>query len=257
MQGPITVYDNGCYAGDARIMDLQPNEERLLAFAVDLGTEMKVENKPQSSELIALKIVKGVLELTSRARDTNTYLIRNRSSHDRQLLTEHPIRTDWKLVAPAKPSEQSRDVYRFELKVPSGQFRRHEVVEEHDSLKMFALLNKDEKEIELLLAGGPISPQVKDALQKAATLRKNLNDAFRELTRIQEELRVVQEDQNRLRQDLKAVPADSAIQRRYLEKLEKQESQIEKLQDQAKNQKQLYENQGKEYQDYLAGLNVG
>src|SRR5260221_7060709 len=38
MQGPITVFENNAYAGDARILDLQPKEERLIAYAIDLGT---------------------------------------------------------------------------------------------------------------------------------------------------------------------------------------------------------------------------
>ena len=40
MQGPITVFEGTNYAGDARILDLQPNEERLLSYAIDLGTEV-------------------------------------------------------------------------------------------------------------------------------------------------------------------------------------------------------------------------
>jgi hypothetical protein len=40
MQGPITVFEGANYAGDARILDLQPNEERLISYAVDLGTEV-------------------------------------------------------------------------------------------------------------------------------------------------------------------------------------------------------------------------
>src|SRR5262249_35683255 len=40
MQGPITVFEGSSYAGDARILDLQPDEERLISYAVDLGTEV-------------------------------------------------------------------------------------------------------------------------------------------------------------------------------------------------------------------------
>ncbi|HEY7425169.1 MAG TPA: DUF4139 domain-containing protein, partial [Gemmataceae bacterium] len=40
MQGPITVFEGSNYAGDARILDLQPGEERLISYAVDLGTEV-------------------------------------------------------------------------------------------------------------------------------------------------------------------------------------------------------------------------
>ena len=40
MQGPITVFEGSNYAGDARILDVEPNEERLISYAVDLGTEV-------------------------------------------------------------------------------------------------------------------------------------------------------------------------------------------------------------------------
>src|SRR5207302_10339328 len=45
MQGPITVFDGSSYAGDARIEDLQPKEERLISYALDLKVE--VEPLPQ------------------------------------------------------------------------------------------------------------------------------------------------------------------------------------------------------------------
>src|SRR5205085_1457654 len=41
MQGPVTVFEGNNYAGDARVLDLQPNEERLLSYAIDLGTEVE------------------------------------------------------------------------------------------------------------------------------------------------------------------------------------------------------------------------
>src|SRR5262249_36174734 len=36
MQGPVTVFEGSSYAGDARVEDLQPGEERLVSYAVDL-----------------------------------------------------------------------------------------------------------------------------------------------------------------------------------------------------------------------------
>ena len=39
-QGPITVFEGSNYAGDSRILDVEPNEERLLSYAVDLGMEV-------------------------------------------------------------------------------------------------------------------------------------------------------------------------------------------------------------------------
>ena len=42
-QGPITVFEGSVYAGDTRVLDLQPDEERLVSYAIDLGTEVAVE----------------------------------------------------------------------------------------------------------------------------------------------------------------------------------------------------------------------
>ena len=43
MQGPITVFDGGVYAGDARIEDIAPGSERLISYALDLDTEVAPE----------------------------------------------------------------------------------------------------------------------------------------------------------------------------------------------------------------------
>src|SRR5262249_20338990 len=53
-QGPITVYENGTYAGDARIPDLQPNEKRLISYAIDLGTEIEPK-QTQHDDLMAVE----------------------------------------------------------------------------------------------------------------------------------------------------------------------------------------------------------
>ncbi|HKA08118.1 MAG TPA: DUF4139 domain-containing protein, partial [Gemmataceae bacterium] len=42
-QGPVTVFEGSVYAGDTRVMDLQPDEERLVSYAIDLGTEVAMK----------------------------------------------------------------------------------------------------------------------------------------------------------------------------------------------------------------------
>ena len=49
-QGPITVFEGSVYAGDTRVLDVQPNEERLLSYAIDLGTEVDPKAGPGAPE---------------------------------------------------------------------------------------------------------------------------------------------------------------------------------------------------------------
>src|SRR5204862_923802 len=65
-QGPVTVFEASSYAGDARVLDVQPNEERLISYAVDLGTEVEPVVENPRHTLTKVKVVKGVLHSTTR-----------------------------------------------------------------------------------------------------------------------------------------------------------------------------------------------
>jgi hypothetical protein len=256
MQGPITVYEGSTYAGDARVLDLQPGEERLVAYAVDQGTEVKCEAQSAPVQLVAVKVVKGVVRATHKLRETKKYLVKNRSPQDRTLIIEHPIRTDWKLIKPEKATEQSRDVYRFEVKVPAGKSVTHEVVEEQSRVDQVALNSNDDRTVRVFLNSPVTSPQVKEALHKAAALRGKLSDTQHQLGQLQGQLKAITEDQVRLRANFERLPPTSAAYKRYLEKFDTQETEIEKLQADIKKLQETEKAQRKEYEDYLAALTV-
>jgi hypothetical protein len=132
--GPITVYDGGTFAGDTRILDVQPGETRLLSYALDQATEVKTDTKESPGPELFFKIGAGSLSAKYCLRQTKTYTIKNRSTHDRQVILEHPIRDEWKLVDPKAPIEQTRDRYRFQVEVPAGKVVRYEVAEDKPRL---------------------------------------------------------------------------------------------------------------------------
>jgi hypothetical protein len=137
-QGPITVYDGGNYAGDTRILDLQPGEVRLLSYALDQSTEIKTETKTTPGPTMLLRIDEPSLAARFIMRQTKSYMAKNRSVHDRTLIVEHPIRAGWKLVS-TMPNEQTRDVYRFTIPVPAGKTTSLEVAEEQPHVDKYAL----------------------------------------------------------------------------------------------------------------------
>ena len=107
-QGPITVYDDGAYAGDTRILDLQPNEERLLSYAIDQSTEVKTEVKTHPGPDMTFNLSGDNLTAGYTMRQTKTYTVKNRSTHERIVILEHPIRSDWKLIDPDRRMGCSR-----------------------------------------------------------------------------------------------------------------------------------------------------
>src|SRR5207248_7561459 len=103
MQGPITVFEGSNYAGDARILDLQPGEERLLSYAVDLGTEVNPVPSSDNGRVTMIKAVKGIIHTQTKVRETKTYTVVNRNDQERTVLIEHPVRNDFKLIDTDKP----------------------------------------------------------------------------------------------------------------------------------------------------------
>src|SRR5579864_4736154 len=79
MQGPITVFEGSTYAGDARINDLPPNDDRLISYAVDLGTEVEAKSHRAPDRLIAVRIERGLIIKTDKIREEKTYTATNRS----------------------------------------------------------------------------------------------------------------------------------------------------------------------------------
>jgi len=132
-QGPITVYEGHSYAGDTRVLDLQPNEQRLLSYALDQATEVLTTDSEAPGPELQFKIGDDVLTSSYKVRHTRSYVIRNRSSHDRKLLVEHAVTTGWDLLEPQQPAEKARDVYRFEVDVPAGKTVTFSVVEQEST----------------------------------------------------------------------------------------------------------------------------
>jgi hypothetical protein len=227
LRGPVTVFEGGSYAGDARTLDLQPNEGRLLSYAAGLGTEVKPGAAADGGRLTHLKAVEGVLHSTTKLRETKTYTVRDRNPQDRTVRIEHPVRPDFQLVSKDRPADAARDVYRFELRVPAGQTAKEAVTEEHDIGSAVLLTDSPDEQIRIFLRSPVVSDKVKAGLKKAQELRWEWGRTQRDIGEQQRQLQAVAEDQARLGADLREVPQSSPLHKRYLDKLNQQEDEAE------------------------------
>ncbi len=256
MQGPITVFEGSSYAGDARVLDVQPKDERLISYAIDLGTEVEPIAKQQPNRLTKVKVNKGILYRTDKVREEKTYNVKNRSEHDRVVLIEHPFRADFNLVSKDKPAERARDVYRFELKVAAGKTVTEEVIEEKDLGSNVTLSNTDDNTMRFFLSQPVVSDAVKKALEQALEMKAKVDNARREIDQLQRQLKDITDDQVRLRANLKEMPPTAEAYKRYLKKFDDQETQIE---DYRKKIKELQDTEfahRKTFEDFLAKLDV-
>jgi hypothetical protein len=229
MQGPITVFEGSSYAGDAQVKDLQPGEQRLVSYAIDLGTEVSPAPAQSNGRITQLKVDKGVLTSTTKTVETRVYTVKNRNDQERTLLIEHPVRHEFKLVD-CKPAETAADVYRFELKVPAGGTKALAVHEEQTVAASVAISSQADEQVRLFLGQKALSEKVKQGLLRALELRAALAKTAREVAEQRGKLDAITKDQERLRANLKEMPSTAKAYKRYVEKFDEQETQIERLQ---------------------------
>jgi hypothetical protein len=256
LQGPVTVLDGGAYAGDARIDDVPPGQERLLSYGVDQQVIVDATKAREDSAIQTGKIVKGVLEVTTKQVFTQDYVNENKADHDKTLLIEHPVRQGWKLVEPAKADESTEQVYRFKGKVPAGKQSKLTVKQEIVTGQRIAILPTDIGQLEFYARTGEIPRPVRDALAKAVSYKYAMVDTQRQIQERQQRIGEITQEQTRIRENMKTVASNSDYSNRLLKKLDEQETRIEGLQKEVASLQQKLQGQQKDLEDYLTSLNV-
>jgi hypothetical protein len=256
MQGPMTVFDGGAYAGDARIEDLAPGQDRLISYALDLKTEVEPKTEAGQQELVSVSLRKGVLTATERVMEEKTYQIRNRDQRNKVVLIEHPFRSDWQLTEPSQPAERTREVYRFSVSVDSGKSASLRVREEKQIRQIVQLISSGSDVIAYYLQAKQISPKVKEALQRVTSLRDRLGQTTGRRTGLEQRTREITQEQTRIRENMGKLPQNSDLYTRYVKKLDQQETEIDKLRKEIETLKSAEEEQKRELNDYLLGLDL-
>ncbi len=229
MQGPITVFDEGAYAGDAQIQDLQPGTKRLISYALDLNTEVAPQGKPQTDTLTSVKIIKGVLHAARKYTRTQDYTVKNSGSKTKKVLIEYPKDSAWTLVAPEKPKETTRDLYRFVVNAEPGKPAELSVKEERTASQQIVLTNIDDNTILFYINSRVVSDSVKQALQEVIRRKQAISEIANEKRQLEQELKVIDQEQARIRQNMAQLDRNGDLYARYVKKFGEQEDQVEDL----------------------------
>jgi len=256
MQGPITVFDGGAYAGDAQIEDMPPGGERLISYALDLDTEMVPESKGRPEQLVSVKITKGIMHVTRKYARAQEYLIKNSGREDKKILIEYPRDASWTLVTPEEPDETTRDLYRFALKAEPGNPAKFLVEEERVVSQQIAMTNIDDNTIRFFLSARVTSDAVKAALSELVRRKREIEEVVENRTQLAAQIQTISQEQDRIRQNMAQLDRTTDLYQRYVTKFGEQEDAIENLRVQIRQFEADEAAKRKSLDDYLVGLNL-
>jgi hypothetical protein len=256
MQGPITLFDSGTYAGDARIEDLPPGQDRLISYALDLKTEVEPTLEGGTQELVTVSLKKGTMLVSRRLVEDRTYLIKNRDAKTKTVLIEQPYRADWKLAEPKEPTERTRYLYRFSVSVDSGKSATLRVKETLPVQETILLMNSGIDQIVYYQQAKEVSPKVKEALQRVVQLRSKLDDTRTQRARMDQRTAEITAEHGRIRENMQRLQQNSDLYNRYVKKLDQQETELEKMRKEIEASKNTEDEQRRELQNYVMNLDV-
>ncbi len=256
MQGPITVFDDGSYAGDAQIDDLQPGSERLLSYALDLDTEVTSESKSHPEQLTSVRIVKGTLWASRKYIRSQSYTVKNSGDHAKDVLIEQPFDANWTLVAPKEPAEKTRGMYRFAVEAKPGKAATLEVREERTDNQQIGLTNVDDGTIRFYMSTPVASEKIKEALGGVIKRKQAIQELVNKRQQLEQQIGIVEQEQNRIRQNMVQLDRTADLYSRYVKKFGEQEDQVEALRKQIQSIQTQETAARKALDDYLIGMDL-
>src|SRR5438105_631277 len=258
--GALTVIDGDAYAGEALLERLKPAEQRLISFALDLGTLVNARAKEDREPTFLVRVVNGVFQAHYYQTSEKTYTLVNQTEKPRVVYIEHPVHQDWELTSNTpKPDGKSARYYRF--RVPLGPHEKVElpVKERRALMDAYALQNFSRQDLELFISRRYIDATTRDLLEKIIDLKSRMAATDARIQAIDREVTEISADQQRLRDNIKALTATAEAKQlitRYVSKADTQETRLDQLnKEKQAAQEERVRLQG-ELETLIRGLNI-
>ncbi len=257
MQGPVTVFDGGVYAGDARIPDLPPGSDRLLSYALDLDVEVAPTSDSRPQDLLSVRIEKGVLIANYKQSRTQSYMVKNSGDKEKRVLIEYAFDPQWELIEPKKPREKTRDVYRFAVAAEPGKPADLKIGEQQTIRQDMAINNLNDAAIKFYLSAKVVSETVKDALREVVRRKAELAELSRQKQQLDQEIATIGQEQARIRENMRSIDRNTDLYNRYVKKFTAQEDQIERFRESTRELQSKIADSQRSLDEYLSGLVLG
>jgi hypothetical protein len=252
--GPVSVFDGGTYAGDALLDFFPQDEKRLISYGEDLSVSGSLITS-SSPELRTVRISGGVMTLSRRISYEKTYTFNNASGERKKLILEHPLTPGTDLVMPASYDERTDSLYRFSMNLPAERELTITVREERPQDERIILTQIRAETFAGYASNQELPPAVREALQRAITLKKAADAAIRVQQETEEQRTRLISEQDRIRRNLEAV-GNRELGQEYLKRLTDMDGEIDGMNAQTEEARKNAKAAQKDYEDYLGGLSI-
>jgi len=230
--GAVTVYDGDTYAGESLFDTVKKDDQRYLAYAVDLGTTVSTKFGSSKQAAYRVQIRRGTMITHYKLARTKTYTLKNLDDREKIVIIEHPVEPEWKLAGGAEPIETTDDHYRFEVELRARDGAEWTVKEELPRSTSYSIANVTPEQIEFFVRQKYIDKELQQALGRIVDIKNEIAGLERKLKELERDRRRIFQDQERLRANIRALGAtaeENELRSRYVEKMNAQEDALKRI----------------------------
>ena len=172
-------------------------------------------------------------------------------------MVEHPTNgSDWTLLEPAKPTETTADLYRFDVPIKAGESLKFKVRQSYPQLESDILVDTDLGTLVIYSQHGEESPKVREALQEVITQRRAIAATQSKINALQAKAAAISSGQDRIRENMKTLSQTSNLYKRYVGELDAQETQLEDINNQLSDLNNQLAAEQSNLSDYVSRLDL-
>ncbi len=256
MRGPVTVFDDGVYAGDALLPDMEEGEDRVIPYAVDTGCDIQSSRTTAPYEVVRISIVNGVLHERRKFVQEAVYTLHNKQPSAVDLILEHPYREQWELVVPKSAVSRTRENYRISIGLKPASQETLRIIEERVVTERVHLNGLRSDRLDYYLEQKSISSAVRKAMRQWAALQSAKTALEQDERQIEKQLEAFEKEQQRIRENMKVVEKTAASYSRWETMLIEQEDEITVLKDRVADVRIQLKEKKREIRNFLENLDV-
>jgi len=257
MGGPVTLFESGMYAGDARFEDILPDNRRLISYAEDLSVQVVREQDSLPEQVVPLSIKNGVFSYVSKQRRATDYRLIQHGTEASKILVQHPKGSGWELVQPMEAEAETASHYRFirDLK-ENEESQLLKVVEEYPQERTVQVRNLDNRQISFYLKNVDMSGELRRALSRIQTLQQRINQLQSQKAEVQSKIDSIFRTQERIRGNMEQLDRDSDLYRQYAARLGRQEAELDELEERLDSHSTQIHSTQTELDNFLSNLEI-
>lgn len=236
--GSLTVIDSDAYAGEALMDRLKSKEQRLISFALDLGTHVRVRTEADREPARMVKVVNGVFQVHYFQSSVKKYQITNQTGRKKVLYIEYPVKDGWTLSDDSpKPDYTTQKYYRFRVELNGFEEKELKISVRQGMADNYQLYSLTRNDVQLFVTRKYINDDARAKLEKIIDLRMRLAEIEQKLDGFDDEVGAIEADQKRLRENIEALAKTAEAKTlitRYIQKANDQETRLEEMEKERK-----------------------